>query len=164
MKTIVIVAGAAAVVAYAMWGVVVMNNLGLVAGSGLPLEQAVATMAEAGQPASMIPGSLFLAAGLVIAAAWSIVAHRHHDIGEFGTAAGWCLALMLGAPAYFQFSFWNVNSLGDTFYDWHMEAVFALARPLYLVSGAALIGLIVLALQRGFSRPPVVPATALPRR
>ncbi|HMR49834.1 MAG TPA: hypothetical protein PKE40_11155 [Arachnia sp.] len=159
MKRIAIIAGACAVVAYALWGTVAINDLGLVAGSGLSRDATIAAMKAAGQPASMIPGFLFLAAGVAIAGAWALFAHRRSEITPGWIAAGWCVALVLGTPAYFFASFWNVNALGDTFYDWHAEAVADLARPLHLISAIALIGLSALAARRLATRP----ASASPR-
>lgn len=157
-------AGAAAVVAYGFWGMIIANNLGLVTGSGLPLDETIAAMAAAEQPASMIPGYLFLVESLAVAAAWCILSHRRHDIEPLTVAMGWCALLTLGAPAFFYAGFWNLNSLGDTFADWHSDALLALERPLYLVSAAALIGLIALSVRRAISRRIAAPARVLSRR
>ena len=63
MKVFTVVAGAVIVVAYAVWGMLVMNHLGLVAGSGLPLDETLATMESAGERASMVFGYVFAALG-----------------------------------------------------------------------------------------------------
>ncbi|MDF1487043.1 hypothetical protein [Tessaracoccus caeni] len=148
MKRVVTAAEAAAVVAYALWGMVVVNDLGLVAGSGMSLDEAILAMDASGQPVSMIPGRLFLVAGIALAAAWTIIAPRRLDLGACEVTLGWCVALTLGAPAYFAASFWNLMSLADTFYDGNMDAVVALGRPLYVVSTTALTGAIALAVLR----------------
>ena len=51
----------------------------------------------------------------------------------------WAGIVALGAPAYFFTSFANLNSVGDTYFDWNAEAAFALEAPLYLASGIAFL-------------------------
>lgn len=152
VKVFAVLAGALVVVAYAVWGMVVINNLGLVAGSGLPLDETLAAMELAEQPASMIPGYVFLIVGLATAAFWALNSLLSRRRSSTQVVVGWCVALTLGAPFLFSSGFWNLNSLGDTFYDWHMEAVAALERPLYLVSGLSLIVLVLLGVWRFLRR------------
>jgi hypothetical protein len=144
MKVFTVVAGACAVVAYAVWGMLVINNLGLVAGSGLPLEETLSAMVEAREPASMVQGYVLVVVGIAAATYWAIDSIRDARRGALVVLTGWCAALVLGAPFLFFSGFWNLNSLGDTFFDWDMEAVAALERPLYLTSGLALVVLVAL--------------------
>ncbi|MFT3888322.1 MAG: hypothetical protein QM713_09200 [Arachnia sp.] len=144
MKRAITVAGLVAVVSYALWGALVVNDLGLVAGSGVPLDVTLSTMAAAGQSASMFFGYAFAVVGIGLAVGWAVVSSRRADLDATKSLAGWCVLLVLGAPAFFQAGFWNLNSLGDTFYDWHQEAVFQLERPLYITSGLAVLALFVM--------------------
>ena len=154
MKVFTVVAGAVVVVAYAVWAMAVINNLGLVAGSGLPLEATLTAMDEAGETASMIQGYALVAIAAAASGYWAVDSLRRRR-GAVTVLVGWCVALVLGAPLLFFSGFWNLNSLGDTFYDWNMEAVAALERPLYLTSGLALVVLAALGLgflARGIAR------------
>ncbi len=97
-------------------------------------------MNTAGQPYRTVPGYLFAAFGVLLALTWAaLVLHPRIVLPDWGALTIWATILAFGAPAYFFGSFANMNNVGDTYYDWNREAVFALESPLYLISGAALI-------------------------
>ena len=155
MKVFTVVAGAVIVVAYAVWGMLVMNHLGLVAGSGLPLDETLATMESAGERASMVFGYVFAALGVGLAGWWAASSLLKRERGPIGVLAGWCAILVGGAAAYFYTSNYNLMSLGDTFFDWHQDPLADLQRPLNLTSGLALVVLAALGLgflARGIAR------------
>ncbi|WP_313813268.1 hypothetical protein [Glutamicibacter sp.] len=140
MRYILIVSGAAIVIAYSLYGMFVVNDLAVAAASGVPLETAVAEMKAADQTYSKLDGIGFAAFGILLALSWSLLA-------AFGSKnfrgpmalLFWSGILFLGAPAYFFAAFGNLNSVGDTFYDWYPDAAFQYEWPMYLASALALL-------------------------
>lgn len=140
MRTIAISTGMVAVMLFGVWGALLMSNWAIVAASRVPIAASIDAVEVANQPYSVLPGVLFGTLGAALALAW----------GRFMWAPsteipGWVgLTLLsaiiaLGGPAYFFASFSNLNSVGDTFYDWDAEAAFAQEAPLYLVSAVAAV-------------------------
>lgn len=114
-----------------------MNDWAIVAASGIPLDATIAAMAEAKQPYNTVAGWIFAVAGIVLAGVWAAVtAIKKRVLPSWATAGLWGLLLAFGAPAFFYASFANMNSVGDTFYDWNSDAAFALEAPLYIASAA----------------------------
>lgn len=136
MRITLTVFGGLLVLAYAGYGAYLMNVGEVVAASGLPLEQTIIEMEHAGQPYTPIPGFLFAGFGVLLAAAWTTmtIAFRSRLSGWFALSILGAI-LAAGAVAYFYTSFANMNSVGDTFFEWDSEAAFALASRQYLVSG-----------------------------
>lgn len=130
--------GAGLILVYAILGALLMNVWAVTAASELPLDVTIAEMNAAEQPYSPLPGIMFASLGGALAVAWGFIALKLR-----ARVSGWAALTMqtwiiaCGAPAYFYFSFSNMNSVGDTFFDWNAEAAFALEAPLYLVSGIA---------------------------
>lgn len=158
MRFFLVLLGVGTICGYAVLGAWLANDAAIVAGSGMPLADAVSAMDAAGQPYSVIPGMVFAGLGILLAGLWAIhTLHPGHRPVAWASVAAWALIITLGAPAYFYASFANLNSVGDTFYDWHIEAVAATARPLYLASLVALavlsITLVAAAATRIFRRP-----------
>lgn len=141
MRTIFTILGMVAIIAYAVLGAMLMNDWAVVAASGVPLETAIADMAAANQPYSAIPGAVFASLGIVLALAWGVATiSRRATVPIWATASMWAGILALGAPAFFFTAFGNMNSVGDTYYNWNAEAAFALEAPLYMASGVAFLG------------------------
>lgn len=138
MRTVLTLLGIAAIMAYSVVGAFLMNDWAVVAASGLPLDITIAEMAAANQPYSVIPGIIFAAIGGTLALAWgAMILHPRANLPGWASVTIWAGIVALGAPAYFFASFSNLNSVGDTFYDWDAEAAFALEAPLYVSSGVA---------------------------
>ncbi|MFN8106880.1 MAG: hypothetical protein U0R21_03730 [Nocardioidaceae bacterium] len=134
------------ILAYAVLGAILMTKWELEAASGLPIKDTVAALAAADQEYSVIPGVVFASFGALFALAWAVATLISTSlISGWFSAALWAAIVALGAPAYFFASFANMNSVGDTFYDWDSQAAFALVSPLYLLSGvAALLAVVAL--------------------
>lgn len=146
--------GAFVILSYAVLGMMLMTDWAVTAGSGRPLAETIIAMQEERQPYSTIPGIIFAAAGAALALGWmSAVLLPRFALPAAPAIAIWGAILAFGAPAYFYLSFGNMNSVGDTFYDWNADAAFALVMPLYLTSGlaavAAIIGVAVTAVRAG---------------
>lgn len=132
--------GASLIIFYSVMGALLMNDWAVAAASGLSIEATVAEMTAANQTYSVIPGIVFASIGGVLAATWMAMALSPRlNLSGWGKLSLWAAIITLGAPAFFFASFGNMNSVGDTFYDWNAEAAFALEMPLYLASGIALI-------------------------
>lgn len=136
MRPPLVTLGVAAILAYSVLGALVMNRWAVVAASGVPLEATITAMTAAQQQYSTVPGIVFASVGAVLALTWGVVTllPRIH-LPAWAAISTWGTILALGAPVYFFASFGNLNSVGDTFYDWNSEAAFALASPFYIVSG-----------------------------
>lgn len=138
MRLLMLPCGFLLVVAYSVYGAIVMNDLAVAAASNVPLDTAVADMTAAGQGYSTIPGLVFAAAGCVLAVTWLILAvGPGREMPGWMLAAGWGAFMVMGAPAYFLASFGNLNSVGDTYVGWNAEAAWAWEKPIYLLSGLA---------------------------
>lgn len=131
--------GAGVIVAYAIVGALLMNDWAVVAASGLPLDATIRAMAEAGESYSSVPGLVFAGAGLLLAVLWGVVTARTAVGAPWAATTLGAAILVGGAPAYFYASFYNLNSVGDTFVDWNADAAWAIEAPLYWTSAAALI-------------------------
>lgn len=138
MRLLLTVLGVAAILAYAICGALLMNDWAVAAASGEPLRETIAAMDAAGQTYSVVPGIAFAVVGGVLAVAWAVVTLRA-SLPGWASFAIWAGILAVGAIAYFFASFGNMNSVGDTYFEWHADAAFALQAPLYLVSAAAAI-------------------------
>lgn len=131
--------GATAIVAYAIYGLLLVNDWAVSAASGLPLAETIAEMDAAGQPYSAAAGFVFAGLGILLAVGWAVMAWipRRRARGE--SLVTWAGVIALGAPAYFFASFGNLNSVGDTFPEWDAAAAFSLVAPLYAVSAVAFV-------------------------
>jgi hypothetical protein len=139
--------GVIIVVGYGVVGALLMNEWAVVAASGVPLEETIAAMDAAGQPYSTVPGLVFVLVGALLAVVWAILTSALSvDVTSVAiSVAAWAAIIAFGAPAFFFASFSNMNSVGDTFFDWDAEAAFALEVPLYLVSATSvLVGIVAL--------------------
>ncbi|MBN9612186.1 MAG: hypothetical protein J0H64_01745 [Actinobacteria bacterium] len=131
--------GLVAIAVYAVAGALLMNDWAIVAASHLPLSESLEAMSAADQPHSFFAGIIFAVMGGACATAWAVLTLLPRvGLPAWASLALWAAILVLGAPAYFIFSFGNMMSVGDTFYDWDSDAAFALERPLYLISLVAL--------------------------
>lgn len=141
MRLLLTILGTIAIIAYAIIGALLMSRWTVSIAANVPLDTAIEEMASAGQPYSTVPGIVFASLGVLLALLWAVAAlpRRRAQTPAWAAVAVWAGILTLGAPAYFLASFSNLNSVGDTFFDWNSEAVFAVEAPLYLVSGLALI-------------------------
>lgn len=138
MRLIITILGALAIVTYAVLGALLMNDWAVAAASEMPLDAAIDEMNAANQPYSVAPGIVFATVGTLLAVAWGVlVMIRKLRISAWAALSIWAAIITLGAPAYFAASFGNLNSVGDTFYEWNSGAAFALEVPLYLTSGVA---------------------------
>lgn len=133
------VGGALLIVSYAVVGALVMNIWAVVAASGLPLPDTISAMSAANQPYTTIAGILFATLGIVLAVAWATVRFSRAQVPGWASLASWSVILAAGAVAYFFASFANLNSVGDTFMEWNAAAAWQWERPLYVISGLALI-------------------------
>lgn len=149
MRFVLIIAGLIAIGTYAAYGAFAITHWAVTAASELPLDVTIAEMQAANQPYSALPGFIFAGAGIVLAGAWALASHiPRFRVTPWASVSLWALILTLGAPAYFWLSFGNLNSIGDTFYEWNSGAAFAVALPLYGLSLLALpvaIGAFILA-------------------
>lgn len=140
MRLSLTILGASAIVLYAVLGAALMNDWAIAAASGVPIDIAIAEMESANQPYSAASGIIFASLGGVLALVWSVLsAHPRVALPGWAALSLWSGVLALGAPAFFFASFGNMNSVGDTFYEWNAGAAFALEAPLYLVSGIAVL-------------------------
>lgn len=122
-----------------------MNDWAVVAASEMPLETTIADMHAAGQNYSTIPGFVFAALGLLLGLLWGVTTlFRRTTLPNWAAVSLWAGIITLGAPAYFFMSFSNLNSVGDTYFDWNSEAAFALVAPLYIASGLAFLVVVAL--------------------
>jgi hypothetical protein len=115
-----------------------MTHWGVTAASGLPLDETIAALRDAGQTYSTAVGIIFAMIGAVLGLAWAALSlatglRRH----PWFSVAVWAAIIAFGAPAYFFASFGNLNSVGDTFWDWNADAAFASVVPLYIASAFA---------------------------
>lgn len=154
MRTGVILSGVIAICLYSIFGAVLMNDWAVTAASELPLAATINEMQKAEQNYSQNGGILFAALGMLLALGWGFLTlSRRSGIATWGALAAWAGIIAMGTPAYFALSFGNMNSIGDTFYDWNADAAFALEMPLYVVSGiAALVAVAALAIGLRTSR------------
>lgn len=161
MRILLTLLGIVAIVVYALLGATLMNDWAVVAASERPLEATIADMHAAGQNHSMIPGFVFAALGLLLGLLWGVTTlFRRSALPNWAAVSLWAGIITLGAPAYFFMSFGNLNSVGDTYFDWNSEAAFALVGPLYMASGLAF--LVVVALMVTAVLKATVPKKALP--
>jgi len=145
MKKLLVTLGFLIIAGYSVTGLMLMNHWALVAASHQPLDATIAAMNAADQHYKLAGGVVFLVLGLLLAGAWAWIAlSKKLSMKPWLQAVIWSLILTLGAPAYFFASFANMNSIGDTYADWDMDAAAALERPLYLASAAAMVLLFVL--------------------
>ncbi len=122
-----------------------MNDWAVVAASEMPLETTIADMHAAGQNYSTIPGFVFAALGLLLGLLWGVTTlFRRTALPNWAAVSLWAGIITLGAPAYFFMSFGNLNSVGDTYFDWNSEAAFVLVAPLYMASGLAFLVVVAL--------------------
>ena len=144
MRVLFAILGAGVIFAYSVLGAVLMTRWELEVASGLPLEDTVAEMIAAGQSYDVAAGVIFGALGGLLAIGWLVgtLGHRFGLSGWF-SASLWGGIIAFGAPAYFFASFGNMNSVGDTFYDWNSQAAFEVVSPLYVLSGAGALFAIV---------------------
>lgn len=147
MRVLLTLLGIVAIIVYSLLGATLMNDWALVAASERPLETTIADMDAARQNYSTIPGFAFAAMGILLALTWGgTTLLSRNSLPIWAAVSLWAGIVALGAPAYFFTSFANLNSVGDTYFDWNAEAAFALEAPLYLASGIAfLIALAMLA-------------------
>lgn len=130
--------GVIAIIAYGVFGAMLMSNWAVAAASEVPLATAIADMQAAHQPYSTTPGIIFAILGTLLALGWgALMLFRQSPLPVRAGVSLWAVIIMLGTPAYFFASFSNMMSVGDTYYDWNSEAAFALEAPLYLASGIA---------------------------
>ena len=140
MRILLTLLGIVAIIVYALFGAALMNDWAVVAASGMPLETTIADMHAAGQSYSTIPGFVFAALGLLLGLLWGVTTlFRRTALPNWAAVSLWAGIIALGAPAYFFLSFGNLNSVGDTYFDWNSEAAFALEVPLYIASGLAFL-------------------------
>ncbi|MEZ5160812.1 MAG: hypothetical protein R2709_08810 [Marmoricola sp.] len=128
MRKLAVTLGAGVILAYAALGALLMSRWELEAASGLPIKDTVAAMAADEQSYSVIPGVVFAVIGGLLAIAWLRIPRLAGSL--VGSAALWAaINTRSGAPAYFFASFGNMNSVGDTFYDWDSQAALLWCRP-----------------------------------
>ncbi|MGQ3383098.1 hypothetical protein [Glutamicibacter sp. TV12E] len=145
MKKALAITGFIMISGYAFTGLMLMNNWAVTAASHRPLDETIAAMGIANQDYSPLGGVVFAASGLFLASMWTWIAlSEKFAPAPWLTSALCSLILMLGAPAYFFASFANMNSVGDTFADWDVDAAAALELPLYLLSIGAMVLLFML--------------------
>ncbi len=140
MRILLTLLGIAAIIVYSFIGATLMNDWAVIAASEMPLETTIADMDAAGQTYTTIPGFVFAVIGILLSLAWGVTTlFRRSAIPNWAAVSLWAGIVTLGAPAYFFTSFANLNSVGDTYFDWNAEAAFALEAPLYIVSGLAFL-------------------------
>ncbi|MDJ0316045.1 hypothetical protein [Arthrobacter antibioticus] len=145
MRILLTLLGIVAIIVYALLGATLMNDWAVVAVSEMPLETTIADMHAAGQNYSTIPGFVFAALGLLLGLLWGVTTlFRRTTLPNWAAVSLWAGIITLGAPAYFFMSFSNLNSVGDTYFDWNSEAAFALVAPLYIASGLAFLVVVAL--------------------
>lgn len=143
MRLLLTLGGTAVIVAYAMFGAVLVNDWGVVASSGFPLETTISDMHEANQPYSTVPGIIFAVVGVLLALAWFVATlHPRIPLPIWASILAWAGIIMFGAPAFFFASFGNLNSVGDTYVNWNVGAANIIAIPLYILSAASFVGAI----------------------
>ncbi|NLC99065.1 MAG: hypothetical protein GX678_08310 [Actinomycetales bacterium] len=139
MRNLFIAAGVLSIVAYAVVGAFMMNLWAVEAASEVPLATAIADMKAAGQFYTPVGGYVFATVGITLALMWAFMVIKAGAIlPAWAAVMLWAGILTLGAVSYFFNSFGNLNSVGDTYADWNADAAWALERPLYLISLAAL--------------------------
>jgi hypothetical protein len=140
MRILLALLGIVAIIVYALLGATLMNDWAVVAASEMPLETTIADMHAAGQNYSKIPGFVYAALGLLLGILWGLTTlFRRIVLPNWAAVSLWAGIITLGAPAYLFLSFANLNSLGDTYFDWNSEAAFALEARLYMASGLAFL-------------------------
>ena len=140
--------GTILVAAYAAWAglqMLVLNPLAAVPGKSLP--EIEASMAQWGESLGARWVVALLAVGVALATWLMVKAWRAASPDPRLFGAGYLALLTLGAPAYFFISVGPGMALADSFAisggdhsPW--------AAPLYVISGAAALGLVVLAATR----------------
>ncbi|WP_038470234.1 hypothetical protein [Arthrobacter sp. PAMC 25486] len=151
MRKLLTLLGIVAIIVYSILGATLMNDWAVVAASGMPLETTIADMDAAGQAYTTTPGFVFAGLGILLALAWAAMTLvRHTSLPNWAATSLWAGIIVLGAPAYFFTSFANLNSVGDTYYEWNAEAASALEAPLYMASGIALLIVIALSVTAVF--------------
>lgn len=136
MRKLLVTLGVAAIVAYSVLGALLMTWWELEVASGVSFDETLTKMEAAGQPHSYLAGIIFAVLGIGLAIAWAIVSvMRLRKFPGWFSPAIWGAIVAFGAAAYFFASFGNMNSVGDTFYEWNADAAFALVSPLYIFSG-----------------------------
>ena len=144
MRIAIAAAGSLLVLAFGIFGLLVMNDWGLVAASHEPLDRTLDAMQRAEQDRALVPGGIFIVLAVAAAAGPAFAALISSELPAWALAAIYLALLVLGSPAYFMFSFANLNSIGDTYADWDSEAVQRLEAPLYSTSLGAMIVLVLL--------------------
>lgn len=139
MRRVVVVVAAGVILAYAVAGGLMMTRWEVTAASGLPLAETITQMEAAGESYTAATGIVFAVFGGLLALGWGVFFWRARNRSACWLAAvSWGGIMALGAPAYFFASFANMNSVGDTFADWDMEAASAVVSPLFTASGVGL--------------------------
>lgn len=158
MRKLLATSGAAIIVAFAVYGALLMNNWAVVSSSGIPLDETIVQMAAMDQDYDSLGGWVFAAIGIALAISWLVsVIASGRKLPAWAAIGTWSLIVALGAPAYFFASFANMNSVGDTFADWNAGAAVDLEEPLYIASILALALLAamgILGLRAALTRPP----------
>lgn len=140
MRILLTLLGIAAIIVYALLGATLTNDWAVVAASEMPLETTIADMHAAGQNYSTIQGFVYAALGLLLGLLWGVTTlFRRTVLPNWAAVSLWAGIITLGAPAYLFLSFANLNSVGDTYFDWNSEAAFALEARLYMASGLAFL-------------------------
>lgn len=163
MRILLTLLGIVAIIVYSVIGATLMNDWAVIAASEMPLETTIADMDTAGQTYTTIPGFVFAVMGILLSLVWGVTTlFRRSAIPNWAAVSLWAGIVTLGAPAYFFTSFSNLNSVGDTYFDWNAEAAFALEAPLYIVSGLAflvVVAMMVTAVNKATARKKTSPVT-----
>lgn len=139
MRSFLVAAGVIAIVSYAVVGAFMMNDWAVVAASQVPLATVITDMESVGESYSPVAGYVFATIGITLVGVWALMVIKSGEsLPAWASVMLWAGILAGGAVAYFVISFGNLNSVGDTYYDWKSEAAWALERPLYQISFAAL--------------------------
>lgn len=163
MRILLTLLGMVAIIVYSLLGATLMNDWAVIAASEMPLETTIADMDAAGQTYTTIPGFVFAVMGILRALAWGATTlFCRSAFPNWAAVSLWAGIVTLGAPAYFFTSFANLNSVGDTYFDWNAEAAFALEIPLYILSGLAflvVVAMMVTAVNKATARKKTSPVT-----
>lgn len=163
MRILFTLLGMVAIIVYSLLGATLMNDWAVIAASEMPLETTIADMDAAGQTYTTIPGFVFAVMGILLALAWGVTTlFCRSALPNWAAVSLWAVIVTLGAPAYFFTSFANLNSVGDTYFDWNAEAAFALEIPLYMLSGLAflvVVAMMVTAVNKATARKKTSPVT-----
>lgn len=163
MRILLTLLGMVTIIVYSLLGATLMNDWAVIAASEMPLETTIADMDAAGQTYTTIPGFVFAVMGILLALAWGVTTlFCRSALPNWAAVSLWAGIVTLGAPAYFFTSFANLNSVGDTYFDWNAEAAFALEVPLYMLSGLAflvVVAMMVTAVNKATARKKTSPVT-----